>query len=67
MADEAGWVAKWCESNQKSDLMEAMEALTKERTTTAKKKPKTAAKPKPAPKKPASNKPDEDPPSTRLP
>jgi hypothetical protein len=51
MADEAGWIAKWCESNQKSDLMEAMEALTKERTA-VKKKPKAAAKPKAAPKKP---------------
>lgn len=54
MADEAAWVAKWCETNQKSDLMEAMEALTKERTTPAK-KPKAgakAAKPKAVPKKP---------------
>lgn len=41
MADEATWIAKWCESNQKSDLMDAMEALTRERTA----KP---SKPKPA-------------------
>ena len=31
MAEEGDWIAIWCKSNQKSDLMEAMEALTKER------------------------------------
>ena len=57
MADEATWIAKWCESNQKSDLMEAMEALTKERTAKPKKtkpakvmgKPATPAVKKTAP------------------
>ncbi len=44
MADEADQIAKWCKSNQKSDLMEAMEALTKERTARPKK-----PKPTPAP------------------
>ena len=49
MADEATWIAKWCESNQKSDLMDAMEALTKERTTKPKKpKPAKASGGKPA-------------------
>jgi len=53
MADEAGWIAKWCEANQKSDLMEAMEALTKERTA-LQKKSKPAQKPKAEVKKPAA-------------
>ncbi|HSR56154.1 MAG TPA: hypothetical protein VLN73_07920 [Alphaproteobacteria bacterium] len=44
MADEAAWIANYCESNEKSDLMEAMEALTKARTTEEKKKPKSASK-----------------------
>jgi hypothetical protein len=49
MADEATWIAKWCESNQKSDLMDAMEALTKERTAKPKKpKPAKAVGKKPA-------------------
>ncbi len=44
MADEADWIAKWCESHKKADLMEAMEALTKERITRPKKpKPAKAA------------------------
>jgi hypothetical protein len=48
MADEATWIAKWCEANQKSDLMDAMEALTKERTTTpSKPKPAKAVRKKP--------------------
>lgn len=33
MADEANWVVRWCRSNQTSDLIDAMEALTVERTT----------------------------------
>ena len=37
MVYEAEWIAKWCEPNQKSDLMEAMEALTKTRTVTPEK------------------------------
>lgn len=49
MADEATWIAKWCESNQKSDLMDAMEALTRERTAKPKKpKPAKAVGKKPA-------------------
>lgn len=45
MANEADWIAKWCESNQKSDLMEAMEALTKKRTARPRKaKPAMAVK-----------------------
>jgi hypothetical protein len=57
MADEAAQIAKWCEANQQSDLMEAMETLTKERTA-IKKKPKAAAKPKPAKKKPVRKQPE---------
>jgi len=50
MADEATWIAKWCESNQKSDLMDAMEALTKERTA----KPRKPVPAKTVGKKPAT-------------
>ncbi|MDH3239885.1 MAG: hypothetical protein OEO83_04385 [Alphaproteobacteria bacterium] len=63
MADEAGWIAKWCEANQKSDLMEAMEALTKERTA-VKKKPKAADK---KPVAPVRKQPQSDQPPTRVP
>ena len=48
MADEVDWIAKWCESNQKADLMEAVEALTKERTAKPKKPKTTKAVEKPA-------------------
>ncbi|MDX1486075.1 MAG: hypothetical protein R3229_16510 [Alphaproteobacteria bacterium] len=46
MADEAAWIAQWCEANQKSDLMDAMEALVKERTSKKKTPAAAPAKPK---------------------
>ncbi len=54
MADEADWVANWCETHKKADLMEAMEALTKERITRPKKPepPKAASSPAPGPRAP---------------
>ncbi len=39
MAVEAAWIANWCETNKESDLMDGMQALTKERLTKGKPKP----------------------------
>jgi hypothetical protein len=43
LADEATWLNEWCKLNPGGDLMEAMDALTVERTPKTKKK--MAAKP----------------------
>lgn len=53
LADEASWVAKWCRANRTSDLIDAMEALTAERTAKgkpAKAKAKPASPARPAPR-----------------